>query len=227
MALLKMGSLVTQISGKIGGQTFGTGQGGQYVKNTGSYVNKLTTSRTVVNSRLSYLANSWRALTTAQKNSWSAAATNFPYVNRLGESKVYSGYNLYMKFNGNRLLWGDSPVSTAPVPFVFSEFALSIDTLEPGFMEVSITPTTTGYEYLFFVSNPSSAGSNFNQKGLRLVKAVTGVTAASTPVDLYSEYEAIFGAIKSGTRFFFRVYQYEKATGIKSGYYQDISYVAD
>lgn len=220
MALLKMGSLVTQISGKIGGQTFGTGQGGQYVKNTGSYINKLTQSRSVVNSRLSSLSNSWRSLTTSQKNSWSAAAPNFPYVNRLGESRVYSGYNLYMKFNGNRALLGLSPVSTAPVPFVFTDFLEDDFNLDTNSMFISLDDTTADCTYVVFASNPSSSGSNFNVKGLRFIKIGVGGSNPVT-IDFTTEYQSIFGVPKIGSRIFVRVFMYETASGIKSGFFLD------
>lgn len=224
MALLKMGAIVTQVSGKVGGQTFGNGQAGQYLKNTGSYVNKLTPLRSVSNSKLASLANSWRSLSSSDKSSWAAAAPNFPYVNRLGETKQYSGYNLYMKFNGNRAIWGAAPVATAPVPFVFNEFAIDEFSIDNNSMYIALTFGYVGYTYVLFASNPSSAGSSFNEKGLRFMQAVDGI-GDGVEFDFEPEYQALFGQQQVGTRIFFRIYQYETATGIKSGFYINVNTV--
>lgn len=223
MALLKMGAIVTQVSGKIGGQTFGTGQSGQYIKNTGSYINKLSTSRSVVNSNLAYLSNTWRQLTDAEKNSWSAAAPNFPYVNRLGNSKTYNGFNLYMKFNGNRLLWNASPVKTAPVPFTFYEFKCGTSEITPSLMTLSFEFTYPSNMYAIYASNPSSAGSSYNKKGLRLIRVIEGIADNLFDVEIRSDYIEVFGDYKPGQKIFFKVFQYEKATGIKSGFYKEFN----
>lgn len=117
MAILQMGAIVAKISGKIGGQTAGLGRNGQYLKNTGSYKKAGSTYRRDVLSSKRLLAASWGGIGNSARASWEGAAQSFPYVNRVGDTKYYSGYQLFCKFNGNLLLIQRGVENIAPLPY--------------------------------------------------------------------------------------------------------------
>lgn len=222
MALLKMGSIVTNISGKVGGQTFGVGRSGQYLKNTGSYINKQTPLRRLQNSRISYLTGIWRTLNQNDRNAWNNVATNFPKVNRVGDSRILSGFNLFVQFNANRIMHGLQVNNNAPAPYSFNQFAMDSYVISDGGMVIDFEVTDVNCFYAIFASNPVSAGASQNLKGLRLMRTFDGLNLSQT-IDYSGNYFSTFGRPQKDMRVFIRVYQYFKDSGQKSGYFLDFN----
>lgn len=213
MAILKMGAIVTQISGKVGGQTFGIGKSGQYLKNTGTYINARTIKRTGSNTLLALITSQWRTLTQTQRDAWESATSNFPYTNRLGDTEYYSGFNLFTKFNVNRALIDLAILTTPPSPTT-----VNLPT------DFEMTPTTTTFPvftdegisdnlYLIYCAPPVSQGQSKNKKQLRLIYTATA-SELSTVLDIYDEYVEIFGAPLGGTKIFLELKVINKDTGI-------------
>jgi len=215
MAILKMGAIVTQISGKVGGQTFGIGKNGQYLKNTGSYINAKTPKRTGVNSLLIAVTSSWRNLTNTERASWSAATVNFPYTNRLGQTVFYSGFNLYTKFNVNRLLVKQPLLLNPPTPITLST--------PSGF---TMVPTTTTFviqgsvtsqnnQYLIYCTPSLSAGVGKNKSQLRLIDTITP-TQLINGWELINAYNFVFGSTIANQKIFLEIKTINLPTGIAS-----------
>lgn len=213
MAILKLGAIVTAISGKVGGQTFGIGKSGQYLKNTGSYINARTPKRTTSNSLLSLVTSQWRDLTQSQRDSWDAASSNFPYTNRLGNTEYYSGFNLFTKFNVNRYLMSLSLLTAPPSPTTVSlpsDFTMVPTTTT---FPIAATDVNSDYLYLVYVAPPVSQGVAKNKKALRLLYVATS-SELDPVLDIYDEYVAVFGSPLAGTKIFLELKVVDKATGI-------------
>jgi len=132
-ALAKLGAFVTQISGKIGGSQFASSPSGTYIKNIGTRSKFVTGSQAKKLTKFANTVGLWRELSNANKTAWNEASVNFPYVNRIGETKTYSGYNLFVKFNGSLKAVNEPIFLTSPAPYSFDPIS------ETG---VSITPTS-------------------------------------------------------------------------------------
>ena len=213
MAILKMGAIVTNISGKVGGQTFGIGKSGQYLKNTGSYINARTVKRTGSNTLLASITAKWRTLTQAQRDSWDAATVNFPYVNRLGNTEYYSGFNLFTKFSVNLALIGlginNNPPPVTPVT-VPNDFTMVPTT---STFPIAAQDVSTSNLYLIYCAPPASQGQSKNKKQLRLIyTAVAG--ELQNVLDIFDEYVAIFGEPLGGSKIFLELKVINKDTGI-------------
>jgi len=115
MASIKMGAIVTDIKGKLGGHVFQKGNQSRVLKTGGKpRINKSS----IVRKRetiLSELRSTWNGLTVAERLDWGFTAKNFPFKNQFGDSILYGGYQLFLKLNVNRRLVGGSvlPASTS------------------------------------------------------------------------------------------------------------------
>ncbi len=212
-ASVKYGAIVSELKGKLGGQVFKGGASGgvMMTKNqltgatsNGSKLTKADAGR-VVNAQknIGNNASAWKDLTTEQRATWIAAAPNFPFKNKFGETYTPSGYQLYMSVNTNLSLVGVATLTDAPeVPVLESC---------PAFTVVSSTsPTATfymagtipaGYKMTMYATAPMSAGRAVT-KGNK--KAILVFDETQTfPVSLDTAYSKIFGTLPSaGTVWF-------------------------
>ena len=116
MALIKLTAIVDNISGKLNGTVFAKNKGGHYMRSKSMPSNPKTSFQTAVRARFGAIAQLWGALTQAQRNAWNAMASEFPYTNRLGDTKILSGFALHQKLNTNLAIIGQSAVSNPPEP---------------------------------------------------------------------------------------------------------------
>ena len=91
--------LLAEARGSMAGATFSRNGNSAYVRARATPVNPRTPSQTVSRDSLNAISTAWRALTQAERTSWIDLAKTVPYVNSLGESAFYSGFQLFMKNN--------------------------------------------------------------------------------------------------------------------------------
>ena len=107
MATFKLGAIITDIAGSIGGTT---------LKRNGAYkviMNKSSGtpySRSYNNPSLLYLPfifKSWSRLSDAEKTAWGQQALLFTFPDKFGTLRTLSGRQLFVKLNAQR--WLDTP----------------------------------------------------------------------------------------------------------------------
>lgn len=213
MALIKLGALVTQISGKIGGQTLGTSASGSYIKNSGTPRKAITLLQQTKMQRMSTSAQAWRNLTQAQRDVYIAASPSYPYLNRVGETKFLTGFAIFTKLRNNLLNINQTP-TPAPLPlFSFPPLIGAELTNEAGHFVIQ---TSSGDDvaatYRLFVSAPFSRGVS---QGYRNKFFITNVTAAQlgSGLEVTTLLEQKFGAIPSSGKFFWRLDGIQTTTG--------------
>ena len=104
MALVKYGSLVTSIRGKIGGQVYQKCGKSEGVRNLGTYnvpVNERSQNQRRI---ITYIANWWNRLDETTKNNINDVAHTYPAYDKHGNPVVPSGYNVFFMINS--MLWG-------------------------------------------------------------------------------------------------------------------------
>jgi len=139
MASIKMGAIVTDIKGKLGGHVFQKGNQSRVLKTGGKpRVNK---TATVIDKEamLSELRSSWNALTAAQRLNWGFAAKNFPFKNQFGDTILYGGYQFFLKLNVNRQLV-DNSILTATTSV---NSVLGFVNIDGAFIDLSATTYRT------------------------------------------------------------------------------------
>lgn len=117
MALVSS-SLLTDISGSIGGTTYARSRGGLYARNRTVPINPQTLAQGVVRSMFGSLSMAYNALTSAQKAAWEAFGQSIQFINRLGQPFNPSGRSAYMQLNQNLQLVGSTTIDDPPASTV-------------------------------------------------------------------------------------------------------------
>ena len=200
----KFGAIVVAGSGKIGGHVASRNKAGAYFRTKVTPTNPQTVSQVAVRNDFTALAQGWRGLTAAQREQWNSAVVDFQKTDVFGDLKTPSGFNLFMRLNGNLKAVGASIIS-APLA-VSSVFALTTMTVAAaaGAQTVTITyaaaiPADTSV--LVFATPGVSPGKSFVKSEYRKIDVM--ITADATPFSIETEYIAKFGAVPAvGTKIF-------------------------
>ena len=147
MAIFKMGAIVTEIVGSIGGTNFRRGVNNGIISNKsfGGTKNKL-----LLNKQLGAIATifkAWRGLDPELQDAWNAEALNFLFPDKFGVQKNLTGRQLYSKMNVQLLVTGDSIVDPTGM-----SSDVAVLTMAPGL----ISPQYGSAEFGFYsVSFPT------------------------------------------------------------------------
>lgn len=93
-------SVFTDASGSIGGTTYSKNANGMYTRKRAKSTNRNSPSQLAARARFSVVSKGWAELSVSEKNSYIAQIPNYPYVDKLGQTKNYTGAQLYKKLNG-------------------------------------------------------------------------------------------------------------------------------
>ena len=201
MAIVKLSALVSDIRGKVGGNVFARNKGGAYVRNYTKPTNPSTLKQQGVRLLFAALASAWRGLTSGQRTSWNEATPNYPFQDKLGQTKYYTGEQLYMKLNSNLNAIGQTLLNVPAVPVEFPTMApvsASGDISDTEILyELDINGAAVipaGFNLIVEGTAPISAGISAPQRGLFKQVAVLAAAADTSTNDLYAGYAAVFGA---------------------------------
>lgn len=204
MALIRLGGLVTAISGKIGGQTLGTSASGSYIKNTGTPRKTISLLQQQKMQIMATSAQAWRKLTNAQRLVFTAASPSYPYLNRVGETKYYSGFAIFTKLRNNLLNIGALALPT-PLPLTsFPPLLSPAVTFSAGGFQISSLGTYSVATYRLFMSRPASRGITSSYKNQFFITNVTS-TQLSAGYTVTPFMANVFGAIATGQKIYWRL----------------------
>lgn len=205
MARIQFGSLVTGISGKVGGHIFGNSVNGPTIRNNtqrkklwayGKRTGSFSSLQPQVN--VSLISQSWKDLTDAERAAWVSYAVQYYTTLNLYGSHTLTGYACYSKINHNILLCG-LPLITIPVPkqSMTDPGTCSVVTLSPTVFTVAFTNALSHGEY-FLVSctGTNSVTLTPQKKGFKIIQVFD--FHATSPLDIASNYIAIKGAPLTG-----------------------------
>lgn len=190
MALVKLGVIVSAITGKVGGNIFSRNKGGAYVKAWVNPTNPQTVIQQAWRSGFSSRSTDWRGLTESERNGWKASALLRPVTNRLGEQRFLSGYGLFMKQNMALATASTGLLAIAPVPIPIPAYTLDAtawDIGATGSLTIVMTradgtpPLNTISEYIVIsLSIPTTVGvSPVLARQLVAVNSASSMTTVS------------------------------------------------
>ena len=219
MGKIKFSAIVSAASGKIGGNVFARNASGAYVRTWANPVNPNTTKQQSVRTSFANLVSAWKNLSEANQQAWQDMAPQYPYTDRLGETKQYTGQQLYIKLNQNLAVVGTSALSTPLVPQTFTsigidniDFDLTAGVLTTGEVEFSQQGASTE-AFIIEVTTSLSGGITKPAKGLfRQVKVVADASASNL-IDCITDYQALYGNPELGAKLFVRAALVNKNTG--------------
>lgn len=214
----KFGAIVVAGRGKIGGHVASQNRAGAYFRTKVTPVNPQTTAQTTVRNRLAGLSAGWRGLTAAQRDAWNSAVGDYAKTDVFGDLRNPTGFNLFQRLNNNLLNIGESQISSPPAVVAVDAFTSLSLAAEDGTVAEAMTLTfapaiAADHKVKVYATPPLSAGISFVQSEYRQIAVMDD--GDSSPYNLLSEYQAIFGSTgAAGQKIFVKVIQVEDSTGI-------------
>lgn len=187
----------TQVSGSIGGTTFSHNRFGAYKRNRSIPVNPNTDLQVAVRNAVRSLSIAWQTiLTQVQRDAWELYADNVPWMNRLGQSVLLTGLNMYVRSNTPRVQNGIARVDAAPTTFnlATAELALAV-TASEATQDLTIDGDPAGLwigeadAWQFFsMGLPQNAAIKFFGGPFRQLTAVPGAGPPPFPVVIATQF---------------------------------------
>jgi len=218
MAIFTPGPAISAASGSQGGTVFSRNRYGAYTRSRAIPVNPQTLPQQAARNRLAAFSTAWRGLTDAERLQWATWASQNPVVNALGAPQILAPNAAYIQLNTRIEQAGATPITAPPIgaaPDALDTLSISPD-IGMGAFDVAWTPTPlAASQHLWtraYVSN--SVGVNYVTNLLRVVDI--SAAAATSPLDLQTAIEAVFGTLIVGQVIHLFGHVFDSATGLLS-----------
>jgi hypothetical protein len=215
MAKILMTAIVADIRNKLNGSVFSKNRYGSYIRTKVTPVNPQTTAQQNVRNRLATNSQAWRGLTESQRNGWITAASSFPTTDIFGNPKILSGNALYVSLNNNLAVIGAALITDAPSPVSIPALSIvsltadiSSSTFDIDFLQ---SPIPAGVAMVVEATPQVGPGISFVKNLYRNVNSFAAAT--NSPIDLFADYVAKFGALTLGQKVFVRCFYVSTVTG--------------
>lgn len=117
MAVVQLGSIVQDIRGSVGEETYSRGQGGIIVRKRTGPGGVPNANQIAITDTMTDLSAAWSdTLTQQDRETWRTYAKQFPRANRWGKKNLRNGYTRFIATNFNRYVQTQTiATATAPV----------------------------------------------------------------------------------------------------------------
>jgi len=141
MATVKLGMLVTEIRGSIGGTTFRNSGSTLVMQNKGMGASKNSTLQNKRVNQMAQIIRSWSALSPVAQSNWADLAAEYPQLDKFGVSKILKPREMFVKLtNATNVVGLGAPDPTAANNtiefYTWSSFTISLS-------GTAVIPTTT------------------------------------------------------------------------------------
>lgn len=205
MAKIKFGMMMTDASGKLGGQVFSKNRGGSYVRTKTSPLNPQSTAQMTIRGIFASISSGWSSLSEAARQSFNNSVADYARTDVFGDTRNPSGKNLYQRLNQN-LAISEQPLITEcvlPTAVPFANVAsVSLDS-PSGVILVTTDGDTTDSVVVVWATPPLSQGTKFVKNKLRQIMVRAG--GANLQFNVNEAYEAKFGAYQDTDNIYFGV----------------------
>ncbi len=202
--------LLTAMSGSLGGLTFAHGIGGAYVRERANPTQPNTPAQTIIKGIFGQLSTAWRSdLSATQRDDWDLYADATPLLDRLGQSFIPTGLNMYIRGNTGLLQGEFTRVDLGPVtPGLPTFTAPAAQSIESTTNVAQITFTVgdawvdLDENFLFiYASRGQGSSINFFKGPYQLAGVIEGdaITAPTSPAAITIPF-----GVKDGQKVFFR-----------------------
>lgn len=229
MALIKLTAIVDNISGKLNGTVFAKNKGGHYMRSKSKPTNPRTAQQMAVRGAFGAISSAWRSLPEAARNAWNEMASDFPYINKLGDSKVLSGFALHQKLNRNVGIVGGDALQYPPAPqgvASISEIALNLKVEAMTLTGSAISEVGQKNRVVIYATPAISPGVSNFQNRLRQIQ-VSEIDGLGTGINFTVAYSNMFGAPVEGQKIGIAVRAINENTGEASVMIQMDSFVQE
>lgn len=202
MAKIKFGMMMTDASGKLGGQVFSKNRGGSYVRTKVTPTNPQTTAQMTVRGIFASISSAWSSLTEASRLSFNNLVGDYGTTDIFGDLHNPSGKALFQRLNQNLVISGQGPnyICVPPEAVPFANLQSAICTLSGDEFYANCDGDTTGSKVVVWATPPLSQGTTFVKNKLRQLAIANGGVSVSP--DFYAEYVAKFGVPAEGANIY-------------------------
>jgi len=227
MAKIKLGPMVGQASGSVGGAVFSHNRYGTYMRRRATPTK--VTSLPAMNAKalLAAISRGWQTLDPEEQLAWGVWAANNPIVDRLGDRQTLTGHAAYVRCNAVYNVINGSSKDTPPVlasPSGLVTASLEAD-IGSGDFQVTFTATPIGATNSCGVWGciVESGGIRYIANKLRLIGYSDANTAsplinmtAAPALTLKDATEARLGTLTVGQIVFYQIAVVSRETGLVS-----------
>lgn len=205
MAKIKFGMMMTDASGKLGGQVFSKNRGGSYVRTKKTPSNPQTTAQMAIRGIFASISSGWSSLTEQVRNSYEGFVADYGRTDIFGDVRNPTGKNLYQRLNQNLAISGQPLLAVCPAPseVPFANLVEVVGNVTEEILNVDTAGNTTGSKVVIWATPSLSQGTKFVKNRLRQIYVANGAAALGTNV--WEDYVAKFGAPVAGANVYFAV----------------------
>jgi hypothetical protein len=221
MAIVKLGGIVTEISGKIGGQSF---------SNYGSFatLKNITQRNTLPSAKQArqrfitgQISGSWAQLTQSQRDGWETASVNYTYYNKIGVQVTRNGFQTFNFLNQNLTLIGVAPNVNAPAYVPVTQPKINIIDISSGNFEIQSNNSSATYLYALFAAPNLPNGVSYAQNRMKYCGTITSAQL-NAGYDVIADIEAVFGNLAFPNKISIIIDPINQTTGNRSQYVTEI-----
>ena len=158
MAVIKMGPMISDARGSVGGTVFSRNRSGAYARQRVTPTNPQSPAQMAARDRITQLQAHYRdTLTPAERTGWESLVALSTASNKLGDSITLTPQNAFIKVNALRLACGLTVIETAPIaPIAIDcpDLTLAV-TVAAGITFTAISPVMIADDGLLIQVSPA------------------------------------------------------------------------
>lgn len=181
MAIIQLGSIITNIKGSIGGTTFSSSRAGTIAKNRVHGKRAVSQNQANALNFSKIVTNGWNALTVAQQNEFNSYAIANPFTDRYGITKMLTGYQWYKQLSFAKYYWQGSNLNAPPsyaTPLALPSFTVTLNSSQMLFNWS--TPINPAQLFLYFYTSPPIKGNAKLSRGAYRLTDIRSLNYASS-----------------------------------------------
>jgi len=159
MALLKLGGIITEMSGKLGGQSISQTRNGVTIRNIGQGPKMPSSKQSQQRFITAGIANSWQHLTQPQRQTFIDGSVDYKYVNQVGEEITRNGFQTYCFINQNLTVSDSINLKSAPIFIPINPPVIQNKSLNDSEFVIQADNVEVAYSYVVYCSINYSLGN--------------------------------------------------------------------
>lgn len=212
MAVIKLGSIVTDIAGSIGGTTFRRTSTGHAVYNKQGRQVKSAFAKASRKNELGNIFSNWYNLSEIERQQWAINASTYPQKDKFGNTKYLSGRQLYTKLNAQLLPAGETSDVNSFDTFV--ELApTNIDTFDISISELSLYIDGDFSTQFIYISMYQLRRRGRVKPHAHFKRTAVREVGSKTKIDIWNEFQKQFPFADKDQTFGFNI-QFANECGV-------------
>lgn len=212
MAVIKLGSIVTDIAGSIGGTTFRRTSTGHAVYNKQGKQVKSAFAKASRKNQLGNIFSSWYNITESERNQWAYNASIYPLKDKFGNTKYLTGRQLYTKLNAQLL-----PANVTSKVKDFDTFvelaAVNMNSFDISVSELSLYIGGQFDKQFIYISMYQLRSRGRVKPHAHFKRTAVKETFSNINIDIWNEFRKQFPLAENGQTFGFNI-QFANASGV-------------